>query len=118
MRASPKNNRILASLNHPNIAHLVDAGVDAEGEPFLAMEYVEGEPIDRWCDANALDLRARLGLFLKVCAAVSCAHGQLVIHRDLKPANILVDARGEPKLWISASRACLGQKQFLPPQRR
>ncbi len=90
--------RILASLNHSNIAQLVDAGVDAEGEPFLAMEYVEGQRIDRWCDARALDLRARLGLFLKVCAAVSYAHERLVIHRDLKPANILVDARGEPKL--------------------
>lgn len=90
--------RILASLNHPNIAQLVDAGVDAEGEPFLAMEYVEGQRIDRWCDAKALDLRARLGLFLKVCAAVSYAHERLVIHRDLKPPNILVDAHGEPKL--------------------
>lgn len=105
--------RILASLNHPNIAHLVDAGVDAEGEPFLAMEYVEGEPIDRWCDANALDLRARLGLFLKVCAAVSCAHGQLVIHRDLKPANILVDARGEPKLLDFGIARLLGPEAML-----
>lgn len=90
--------RILATLNHPNIAHLVDAGDDAGGNPFLAMEYVEGERIDRWCDAHVLDLRARIGLFLKVCAAVSYAHERLVIHRDLKPANILVDAAGEPKL--------------------
>lgn len=90
--------RILASLNHPNIAYLVDAGIDAEGNPFLAMEYVEGERIDRWCDANGLDLRARLSLFLKVCAAVSYAHERLIIHRDLKPANLLVDSSGEPKL--------------------
>jgi len=90
--------RILASLNHPNIAHLVDAGVDADGDPFLAMEYVEGERIDRWCDAKGLDLRARAALFIKVCAAVSYAHERLVIHRDLKPANLLVDATGEPKL--------------------
>lgn len=90
--------RILATLNHPNIAHLVDAGSDAGGEPFLAMEYVEGERIDHWCEAHGLDLRARIALFLKVCAAVSYAHERLVIHRDLKPANILVDARGEPKL--------------------
>lgn len=90
--------RILAGLNHPNIAHLVDAGVDADGEPFLAMEYVLGERIDRWCDARDLGLRARLALFLKVCAAVSYAHEQLVIHRDLKPANILVTGEGEPKL--------------------
>ncbi|MBO9664173.1 serine/threonine-protein kinase [Dokdonella sp.] len=90
--------RILASLNHPNIAHLVDAGDDADGEPFLAMEYVDGERIDRWCGTRGLDLRARIGLFLKVCAAVSHAHERLVIHRDLKPANILVGADGEPKL--------------------
>lgn len=90
--------RILAALSHPNIAHLIDAGSDADGEPFLAMEYVEGERIDRWSETHALDLRARIGLFLKVCAAVSYAHGRLVIHRDLKPDNILVDASGEPKL--------------------
>ncbi|MEO7916509.1 MAG: protein kinase [Dokdonella sp.] len=90
--------RILAALNHPNIAHLIDAGTDAGGEPFLAMEYVEGEHIDRWCDTRTLDPRSRVALFLKVCAAVSYAHERLVIHRDLKPANILVDATGEPKL--------------------
>lgn len=93
-----KEQRILATLNHPNIAHLVDAGIDAGGEPFLAMEYVAGTRIDHWCDAHRLDLRARIQLLLKVCAAVSYAHGQLVIHRDLKPANILVDANGRPKL--------------------
>jgi serine/threonine-protein kinase len=90
--------RILASLQHPNIAHLIDAGTDPHGAPYLAMEYIAGQRIDRWCDAHALDLRARIGLFLKVCAAVEYAHAQLVIHRDLKPANILVDAHGEPKL--------------------
>ena len=90
--------RILASLNHPNIAHLVDAGVNAEGRPFLAMEYVDGERIDHWCEVHAVSLRARIGLFLKVCAAVEYAHRHLVIHRDIKPANILVTAEGEPKL--------------------
>ena len=90
--------RILAALNHPNIAHLIDAGTDAGGEPFLAMEYVAGERIDHWADAHILDSRARIALFLKVCAAVSYAHERLVIHRDIKPANILVDAAGEPKL--------------------
>lgn len=90
--------RILASLSHPNIAYLIDAGIDAQGNSFLAMEYVEGERIDRWCDANGLDLRARVALFLKVCAAVSYAHERLIIHRDLKPANLLVDTSGEPKL--------------------
>lgn len=90
--------RILAALNHPNIAHLVDAGDDGSGDPFLAMEYVEGDRIDRWCDAHDLGLRARIALFIKVCAAVSYAHERLVIHRDIKPANILVDGKGEPKL--------------------
>ncbi len=90
--------RILAALNHPNIAHLVDAGDDGSGDPFLAMEYVEGDRIDRWCDAHDLSLRARIALFIKVCAAVSYAHERLVIHRDIKPANILVDRDGEPKL--------------------
>ena len=90
--------RILASLNHPNIAYLIDAGSDAEGQSFLAMEYVDGERIDRWCQTHSLDVRGRIGLFLKVCAAVSYAHERLVIHRDIKPANLIVDAAGEPKL--------------------
>jgi serine/threonine-protein kinase len=90
--------RILVSLNHPNIAHLVDAGVNAEGRPFLAMEYVDGERIDHWCELHAASLKARIELFLKVCAAVEYAHRHLVIHRDIKPANILVTADGEPKL--------------------
>ncbi len=90
--------RILAALSHPNIAHLLDTGCGADSEPFLAMEYVDGGRIDRWCDTRALGLRERVELFLKVCAAVEYAHAQLVIHRDLKPANILVTAAGEPKL--------------------
>lgn len=90
--------RILALLHHPNIAHLVDGGIAADGQPFIAMEYIEGERIDHWCERHALPLRERLKLFLKVCAAVEHAHQRLVIHRDLKPANILVDAEGEPKL--------------------
>lgn len=90
--------RILASLQHPNIAHLLDGGSTGDGQPFIAMEYVEGERFDRWCQARALPLRERVTLFLKVCAAVEHAHQRLVIHRDLKPANILVTPEGEPKL--------------------
>ncbi|HKE47837.1 MAG TPA: serine/threonine-protein kinase [Rhodanobacteraceae bacterium] len=90
--------RILAELTHPNIARLIDAGLTAEGRPFLAMEYVDGARLDAWCDERALPLRARIELFLKVCAAVDHAHRHLVIHRDIKPANILVDRDGEPKL--------------------
>ena len=90
--------RILARLEHPGIARLVDGGSDDDGLPWLAMEFIEGEPILAWADAQALDLRARLHLFLRVCDAVRHAHRNLVVHRDLKPSNILVLADGTPKL--------------------
>ncbi len=90
--------QILASLQHPNIARLYDGGVTPDGRPFLAMEYVQGLPIDRYCDHHALDLSGRIDLFRAVCAAVQHAHQNLVIHRDLKPSNILVDERGQVKL--------------------
>ncbi|MBN8480429.1 MAG: serine/threonine protein kinase [Xanthomonadales bacterium] len=90
--------RILAALNHPNIAHLVEAAQGADGVPFLAMEYVDGRPVDRWCEVNNANVRSRVELFVKVCTAVEYAHAHLVIHRDIKPANILVNAAGEPKL--------------------
>lgn len=90
--------RILAGLRHPNIAQLLDGGTTDDGRPYVAMEYVEGEPIDAYCDARELPVADRLRLFRKVCDAVQYAHRQLVVHRDLKPANILVTPRGEPKL--------------------
>lgn len=90
--------QILASLNHPNIARLVDAGETDKGLPFLVMEYVHGEPVDRFCDNGRLSIEARLELFLQICSAVQYAHQNLVVHRDLKPANILVTADGIPKL--------------------
>ncbi|MGN2247498.1 protein kinase [Frateuria sp. GZRR35] len=90
--------RLLARLEHPGIARLLDGGVMDGGQPFLAMEYVEGRRIDEWCDAHALSLNERIVLFLKVCDAVEFAHRNLVIHRDIKPANILVTADGVPKL--------------------
>lgn len=90
--------QILASLNHPNIARLLDAGETDEGQPYLVMEYVHGEPVDRYCDRAQLDVRARLELFLEICSAVQYAHQNLIVHRDLKPANILVTAEGSPKL--------------------
>lgn len=90
--------RILSGLTHRNIARLIDAGISADGRPFLAMEHVDGERIDQWCNQRRLGLRERIDLFLKVCEAVDHAHQQLIIHRDLKPANILVDQDGEPKL--------------------
>jgi len=85
---------ILAGLEHPNIARLIDAGVTDDGRPFLVMERVVGCPIDRFCDEERLDVRARLRLFRDVCQAVAYAHGHLVVHRDLKPSNILVDSDG------------------------
>jgi len=90
--------RILALLEHRHIARLVDGGITRDGLPYFAMEFVDGEPIDRYCDARDLSLDQRLALFEDVCSAVSYAHQQLVIHRDLKPANILVTAEGEVKL--------------------
>jgi serine/threonine protein kinase/TolA-binding protein len=90
--------QILASLNHPNIARLIDAGETDDGQPYLVMEYVEGQPLDQYCDERKLDLRKRLKLFIDICAAVQYAHQNLIIHRDLKPANILVTADGTVKL--------------------
>ena len=90
--------QILASLSHPNIANLLDGGVSGAGEPFLVMEYIQGESITDHADKQGLDIDARLNLFQKVCSAVSYAHRNLVIHRDIKPSNILITADGEPKL--------------------
>lgn len=93
-----RERRIQASLSHPNIARLVDAGVTSGGQPYLAMEYCDGVPIDEYCRSRGLGKEAIVRLFLPVCEAVSYAHRHLVVHRDLKPSNILVDAAGEPKL--------------------
>lgn len=90
--------QILADLDHPNIARLIDGGETVEGRPYLVMEYIDGTPITEYCDDNALGTRARLRIFLQCCAAVAHAHRRLVVHRDLKPTNILVDASGTPKL--------------------
>ena len=90
--------QMLASLNHPCIARLLDGGMLEDGSPYLVMEYVDGVPIDQWCDLSQLGLRQRTDLCLRVCGAVEHAHSQLIIHRDLKPANILIAADGTPKL--------------------
>jgi eukaryotic-like serine/threonine-protein kinase len=89
---------ILASLNHPNIAHIYDAGLDEQGRPYLALEYIEGEPINIYCRQHSLSIRERLKLILQVSAAVAHAHARLVLHRDLKPANILVTHEGQVRL--------------------
>ena len=90
--------QILAQLDHPNIARIIDGGTIEEGLPYFVMEYVPGQPITAWCDEHKTATRDRLQLFRKVCAAVTYAHQHLIIHRDLKPSNILVTAEGEPKL--------------------
>jgi serine/threonine protein kinase len=89
---------ILARLQHLHIARLVDAGVSASGQPYLVLEYVDGVPIDRYCDAGGLGIEARLRLFLDVAAAVSHAHANLIVHRDIKPSNVLVTREGQVKL--------------------
>lgn len=90
--------QILASLDHPNIARLLDGGTSDEGIPYLVMELVEGTPLDTYCDSGRLSITQRLRLFRQVCAAVQYAHQRLVIHRDIKPNNILVSQDGTPKL--------------------
>ncbi|MGI9066097.1 MAG: protein kinase domain-containing protein [Pyrinomonadaceae bacterium] len=93
-----RERQILASLNHPNIARLLDGGVGKHGEPFLTMEYVEGEPLFDFARNGRLNIEERLRLFLKICDAVSFAHRNLIIHRDIKSSNIMVTPDGEPKL--------------------
>ncbi|MEM9558177.1 MAG: tetratricopeptide repeat protein [Acidobacteriota bacterium] len=90
--------QILADLEHPSIARLIDGGASADGRPWVAMELVEGESLEIWCDARSATIEARLRLFVAVCDAVAFAHRNLVVHRDLKPSNILVTADGTPKL--------------------
>jgi serine/threonine protein kinase/tetratricopeptide (TPR) repeat protein len=89
---------ILADLEHPNIARLYDAGVSPDGLPYLAMEFVAGQPLTSWCDARCLSIPERLTLFLEVLDAVSFAHARRVIHRDLKPSNIMVNESGQVRL--------------------
>jgi eukaryotic-like serine/threonine-protein kinase len=98
IRHFKREEHLLASLNHQNIAQLYGGGVSVDGVPFFAMEYVEGARLDHYCDEQKLTIPERLRLFRKICSAVSYAHQHLVIHRDIKPANIRVTPEGEPKL--------------------
>ncbi|MEM7356288.1 MAG: serine/threonine-protein kinase, partial [Acidobacteriota bacterium] len=93
-----KERQILANLEHPNIARLLDGGMSDDGLPYLVMEFVDGVRIDDFCEQRGLPLEARLDLFRTVCSAVLYAHQNLVVHRDLKPSNILVTGDGVPKL--------------------
>jgi len=93
-----RERQILASLDHPNMARLLDGGTTPEGLPWLVMEYVEGVPLYAWCSERAPTLRERLRLFLALCGSVEAAHRRLVLHRDIKPSNVLVTADGTPRL--------------------
>ena len=90
--------QILAQLEHPNISGLLDGGSTDDGLPYFVMEYIEGEPITKFCNSHQFSVKERLELFCKICSAISYAHQNLVVHRDIKPSNILVTADGEPKL--------------------
>jgi non-specific serine/threonine protein kinase/serine/threonine-protein kinase len=109
-----KNERqIMASLDHPNIARLLDGGATLEGLPYFVLEYIEGRPIDEYCDSRRLSMIGRLQLFRAVCSAVQYAHQHLVVHRDLKPGNILITEDGVPKLLDFGIAKLLDPELFL-----
>jgi len=114
LRRFRRERQILADLQHPHIATLLDGGVTAGGTPYLVMEYVDGAPLTTWCDARRLSVAARLRLFLEVCDAVQHAHQRLIVHRDLKPANILVSEDGGVKLLDFGIAALLGDAADAP----
>jgi serine/threonine protein kinase len=113
LRRFRREGQTLAVLDHPNIVKLLDAGTTDEGFPYLVMDYVQGQPIDQYCDSRNLSVVERLELFRRVCAAVHYAHLNLVVHRDLKPNNILVTAEGEPKL-LDFGIAKLTKPEYSP----
>ena len=121
--------QILAQLEHPNIARLIDGGSTTDGIPYFVMEYVEGENIKEFCENHRFDIRERLEIFTKICGAISYAHQKLVVHRDIKPSNIIVTETGEPKLldfgiakllspdWnVSTAEATATQLRALTPE--
>jgi serine/threonine protein kinase len=120
--------QILASLDHPNIARLLDGGSTAQGVPFFAMEYIEGQPLTEYCAAHQCTNTERLKLFREVCDALQYAHQNLVVHRDIKPSNILVTSEGVPKLldfgiaklhgpgWADASEATASMVRLMTPE--
>ena len=98
VRRFREERQILAALNHPGIARLLDGGIAEDGLPYFAMEHVEGESITKYCIRHGLDVESRLSLFVRVCDALAHAHERQIVHRDVKPSNILVTAEGEPRL--------------------
>ena len=118
LRRFKAERQILATLDHSNIARLLDSGSTEDGLPYVVMELVEGQPIDQYCDRHNLSLVERLQLFRMVCAAVHYAHQHLVVHRDLKPGNILVTAEGVPKLLDFGIAKLLAPQVFAQPLER
>jgi serine/threonine-protein kinase len=108
-----REQKILASLDHPNITHMTDAGLTETGQPYLVMEYVEGQHLDAYCDERKLGIPQRLWLFLKICDAVAYAHRNLVVHLDLKPSNILVTADGTVKLLDFGTSKLIQQDSLM-----
>ncbi len=106
--------QILANLEHPYIARLLDGGATEDGRPYVVMEYVEGVPIDSYCETHGLSIRSRLELFMQVCSAVAVAHRNLVVHRDIKPSNILITPDGVPKLLDFGISKLLGTESPDP----
>lgn len=113
VRRFRRERQVLAALNHPHIARLLDGGTTDEGLPFFAMEFVEGIPITKYCDQLKFNIEGRLQLFRKVCGAVSYIHQNSIIHRDLKPSNILVTDDGAPKLLDFGIAKILMPQGFL-----
>ncbi len=109
-----RERRLLARLDHPGIARLIDAGIASDGRPYIVMDYVDGEPIDVWCRSHGADLDTRLRLFRETCDAVAYAHANLVVHRDIKPSNILVDPAGKPRLVDFGIGKLLDDSAALP----
>ncbi len=113
-----RERQILARLAHPHIARLLDAGISGDGQPYLALEYVDGEPITDWCRGRVLPLEMRLRLFVQVCDAVSHAHANLIVHRDLKPSNILVTPLDEVRLLDFGIAKLLDTEELSPDHTR
>jgi len=114
LRRFDHERRILAQLDHPNICRLHDGGVTGDDRPFLVMEFIEGEPIDRYCDRHRLGIDGRLELFRELCSAVGYVHRNQLVHRDLKPANVLVTREGRVKLLDFGIAKLLEPGRFLP----
>jgi serine/threonine-protein kinase len=110
-----RERQLLARLQHPSIATLLDGGLTDDGFPYLAMEFVDGQPVTSWCDARGSSLRERLALFREICEAVRFAHANLVVHRDLKPQNILVTESGRPVLLDFGIATILDPDDGSPP---